>query len=52
MVLKREDTEQLSIQWELGIFDDAYIAGQVTFEDKKGTQHPDTFDLSDWHVSE
>ena len=115
MGLKREGTEQLSIQWELGILDDGYIAGQVTYtetisvsdidglktfklcehpeiwketiEGKKGAQHPeirpqieamktqvieyqaltasiksfeerkdskgkDTFDLSDWQVSE
>jgi hypothetical protein len=32
--LKREGTEQLSIQWELGILDDGYIAGQVTYTER------------------
>ena len=34
MGLKREGTEQLSIQWELGILDDGYIAGQVTYTER------------------
>ena len=40
MGLKREGTEQLSIQWELGIWDDGYIAGQVTYTE------PQVSDLS------
>ena len=34
MGLKREGTEQLSIQWELGIWDDGYFAGQVTYTER------------------
>jgi hypothetical protein len=37
---KREGTEQPSIQWELGIWDDGYIAGQVTYTE------PQVSDLS------
>ena len=28
---KREGTEQLSIQWELGSGDDGYVTGEVTY---------------------
>ena len=37
---KREGTEQLSIQWELGSWDDGYVAGQVTYTE------PQVSDLS------
>ena len=37
---KREDTEQLSIQWDLGSGDDGHVEGQVTY-----TQ-PEVVDLS------
>ena len=40
MGLKREGTEQLSMQWELGIWDDGYFAGQVTYTE------PQVSDLS------
>ncbi len=40
-VSKRADTEELSIEWELGSGDDGYIVGQVTYVD------PELSDLSD-----
>ena len=37
---KREDTEKLSVQWELGSGDDEHVEGQVTYT------HPEVPDLS------
>jgi hypothetical protein len=33
--VKSRGREQLSIQWELGIRDDGYVPGQVTYADQK-----------------
>jgi hypothetical protein len=38
-VSKSRGRQQLSIQWELGIRDDGYVPGQVTYDD------PDISDL-------
>ena len=42
---KREDTEQLSIQWEIGSGDDGYVDGQVT------CTKPEVSDLSKTSVT-
>jgi hypothetical protein len=34
-VLKSRGREQLSIEWKLGIRDDGYVPGQVTYVDQK-----------------